>query len=214
MHVFGKITQKGERYINIITVFCTVFYLINMFKQFIVIILYVLSANVLVAQKYPAKSGLIVYSLSGIKSGTEINYFDEYGALASCLQIFNNVSADFDSINTILNHDTIVVLNVSTHVGNYSCLFDCFNKNKQNIISDSTLSILGYKNVGNESIIGIECDKYMSDNGKIWVWHNFVIKSEMEIMGTKLLKEAVKISINIDVPENEFDIPKYYTFKN
>jgi len=65
---------------------------------------------------------------------------------------------------------------------------------------------MGFEQTASENIAGCECEKYVGDNGKLWVWNNIILKSEMEIMGIKITTEATEVLIGIEIDTSVFDI--------
>ena len=65
---------------------------------------------------------------------------------------------------------------------------------------------MGFNETTHEIVAGCECDKYVGDNGKLWVWNNIILKSEMEIMGIKITTEATEVVIGVEIDASKFDI--------
>jgi len=168
----------------------------------LIIVIYNLNGQGL--KLYPFKSGMIKYKLEGKTYANETIYFDDYGRFTS------NLNTKHDSILTILRYDTIYELNIKTN----SLIIiptdeNTFNS-KQKLISQETLKTLGFLKSNTENIAGIQCNKYVGENGSLWVWNSIVLKSEMEILDTKISIEATEVLIGIDIPKSKFEIPNNY----
>lgn len=153
---------------------------------------------------YPFKSGMIKYKLEGKAYANETIYFDDYGRFTS------NLNTKHDSILTILRYDTIYELNINTKSLSISQVDENTFSSKQKLISQETLKTLGFIKSNTEDIAGIRCNKYVGENGSLWVWNSIVLKSETEILDTKISIEATEILIGIDIPKSKFKIPNNY----
>jgi len=189
----------------------------NMFKKFVFLFVIIMMASTLDAQNeqlYPVKSGMIKYKFEGRANGTETIYFDDFGKLWSSLKVtsmLTDLATKYDSVLVILRNDTVFELNIVEHT---VIIKNNLNRNIQNIISNNALTMLGFTKTGIDIISGRNCDKYIGENGSLWVWNNIVLKSEMEILDTNITKEATEIIMGIDIPKSKFEIPKKYKIKN
>ena len=178
----------------------------------IIFILFILSGFYLNAQStqlYSTKSGVIKYDLNGRKQGSEVIYFDNYGKLFSDLRSTTAIIAGDtieESYLNIYKHDTLFEINLNKHTFILSKSTGLPNSNK--LISAEMIDVLGYKNCGTEEIAGISCNIYSGDYGKLWIWNNIVLKSEMEIMDIIITTQATTYLTNIEIPESKFEIPK------
>lgn len=179
----------------------------------IVVIFSVLNLSAQDLQLYPFKSGMIKYKFEGITKGSEIIYFNDYGQLLSDLKISlisHNNNIEQNSILKIYKYDSLIVLNIKDKTATISSLSNNLNKSKQNLISQDMIKTMGFIKTGSEKIVGVNCDKYEGETGYLWVWNNIVLKSEMEIMGTKIITEAIEIRTNIKILKSKYKIPKEY----
>ena len=183
----------------------------------IVVIFSVLSLSAQDMQLYPFKSGMIKYKFEGRTKGTEIIYFDEYGKLLSNLKIslisYNN-KTEQNSILKIYKYDSLIELNLKNKTATINSLSDNLIKSKQNLISQDMIKTMGFIKSGFEKIAGLNCEKYSGENGNLWVWKNIVLKSELEIMGTKITTEAIELVTDIKISKSKYKIPKEFKIIN
>jgi hypothetical protein len=66
----------------------------------------------------------------------------------------------------------------------------------------------GGKMLPNETILGKECTVYEMMGIKSWLYKGVILKA---MMGDKLMKNAVKVEENVDIPESIFEVPKGIT---
>ena len=186
-------------------------------KIIISIIIFVSALNVRAQdfQPYPVKSGLLEYKFEGRTQGTEIFYFDDYGKLLSIKKttvLLSDENTIEETVLSIYRNDTLFEVNMRN---NTVFIYDTDNQTiKSKLISIGMLQTLGYDELGNENIAGINCVKYSGKNGNLWVWNNIVLKSEMEIMDISISSEAVMFLTDIVIPPSKFEIPKNYKIIN
>jgi hypothetical protein len=79
-----------------------------------------------------------------------------------------------------------------------------------NIVSTEMLLIMGFEKLNNEIVAKRLCTRYKNDDAELWVWKNIVLKSKMEIMGTKITTEAIELVTDIKISKSKYKIPKDY----
>lgn len=153
---------------------------------------------------YKFKSGIIKYKTVGRNSKTEIIYFDNYGKVLLDETTTILLQGETKKTKSLLKNDTIFELQGNTiiHQTKYKETAQGIHK----LISGETISAMGYKLSGSELVAGCECDKYVGENGKLWVWNDIILKSEIEIMGIKIITEATEIIIGIKIDAAKFEI--------
>lgn len=186
-------------------------------------------------KRYQIKSGVLKYStkisgkvlVSTIKgSGTEVRYFDNWGALELYEQksttTTNSVVMGQEINETTSAHQMSKLDNGKS----YSVDF----KNK--IISETNdmamemikkmhpdkdagevgkamLEGMGGKQIGKEVFLGYQCEIWDLMGVKQWIYKGVILKSEAKLMGITTITEATKATFNIDVPDSNFDLPNY-----
>ena len=68
---------------------------------------------------------------------------------------------------------------------------------------------MGGKKIGQESILGKNCDIWEVKNlgTKTWVWNYVTLKTESKIMGQTINITATKVDFDSDIPPGKFKIP-------
>jgi hypothetical protein len=174
-------------------------------------------------KRYNLKSGVIRYEMTGMQTGTAVTYFDDYGMKEATYehfvvdlygeeQVFDNVSYligfwqyNLDKQNGIATKSknrTLASLVEDSEDGNLV------------MIGKELFSSMGGKLSGEEEFMGRKCEiwELESMGTKIWVWENIPLKTETELMGISIRREAVEIEENADIPPSKFELPKDVEF--
>jgi len=179
-----------------------------MTKQIVVILSFIVffatAANSQEFKTYKFKCGIIKYKTEGRTSKTEIIYFDDYGKLLSDEITSLSAQGILQKTRNILKKDTIFVVNGHTLISKTKYDETVTKLNK--LISTKTINSMGFEQITSENIAGCKCEKYVGENGKLWIWNDIILKSEMEIMGIKITTEATEVLIGIEIDASIFDI--------
>ncbi len=186
-------------------------------KIIILIIIFVSALNVRSqdSQLYPVKSGVLKYKFEGRTQGVEIIYFNDFGKLLSIKKttfLISDGNTVEETVHSVYRNDTLFEVNMHNNTVFVHKIDNQTIKNK--LISNEMLQALGYDKLGNENIAGVNCVKYSGKNGKLWVWNNIVLKSEMEIMDIIISSEATLVMTDIVIPPSKFEISKNYKIIN
>ncbi|MDV7186665.1 hypothetical protein R3X25_05175 [Lutibacter sp. TH_r2] len=169
-------------------------------------------------KKYPFKSAVIEYTVSGNSTGTKTTYIADYGyKQAELSEITTNImgmkSTEKKDVITIgsnintIDHQTKKVITTNNPFA---------EKYAENVGEDyiktgeDVLIALGFKKSGTESVLGKECTIWKGMN-TIWTWKGLVLKSETNIMGMTVAETATSIKTDINVPSSKFEIPSNYS---
>jgi hypothetical protein len=207
-------------------------------KTFIVLILALFAASCTSnaqqnMKRYKVKSGIVKYttSISGkmmgssVKGkGTEILYFKSYGAVelqeekyeqTTVTNMFGQQSNDTEKVHTITKLDKD---------NSYSVDFDEQIIYKQKNVAMTTalyanadteeagkeiFESLGGKKIGNESIVGYNCEIWMLAGVKQWIYKGVMLKSEASVMGITTITTAESAQFNVSVDDRYFDLPDF-----
>lgn len=167
-------------------------------------------------KRYQFKSGKVVYKMSGIQTGTETLYFDDYGRKEVH---FNESVIDMMGVKQKSNTQTIMdgkfiytidkEKNTAQKMENplYSMFSDEDDLQK---VGEDIMKKMGGKKVGTETINGKECEiwEVQKMGGKIWVWKSISIKTVVNMMGMNISQEVVSIETDIDVSADLFKVPE------
>lgn len=173
-------------------------------------------------KRYQFKSGKVVYKMSGIQTGTETLYFDDYGRKEVH---FNESVIDMMGVKQKSNTQTIMdgkyiytidkEKNTAQKMENplYSMFSDEDDLQK---VGEDIMKKMGGKKVGTETINGKECEVWevQKMGGKIWVWESISIKTVVNMMGMVITQEAESIEMDVDVSADLFKIPEGIEIKD
>lgn len=168
-------------------------------------------------KKYPFKSAIIEYTISGNSTGTKTTYIADYGykqaelseTTTSIMGFKTKEKKDVITIGSIVNtidHQTKSVVKTNNPFA---------EKYAKNVGEDyiktgeDVLTALGFQKSGTETILGKKCTIWKGMN-TIWAWKGLVLKSETNIMGMKIAETATSIKTDINVPASKFEIPSDY----
>jgi hypothetical protein len=174
------------------------------------------------------KSATIIYDVSGMQSGTEILYIDEYGKKKA---MFRKTSGTvmFQSIETntveITTDEWLYKIDLNKKSGTktvnpakyFKEEYDKLTHKEQQTVNENAekmgTSLIGgmqgsiEKNAA--TILGYKVDKTTMMGSTVYIIHgsSIVLKSESQIMGMSSKSVAVELKKKA-VPKNVFDLPK------
>lgn len=154
--------------------------------------------------------------MSGIQTGTETLYFDDYGRKEVH---FNESDIDMMGVKQKSNTQTIMdgkfiytidkEKNTAQKMENplYSMFSDEDDLKK---VGEDIMKKMGGQKVGTETINGRECEiwEVQKMGGKIWVWKSISIKTVVNMMGMSITQEVESIETDIDVSPDLFKVPE------
>ncbi len=173
-------------------------------------------------KRYQFKSGKVVYKMSGIQTGTETLYFDDYGRKEVH---FNKSVIDMMGVKqksntqTIMEGKYIYTIDLEKNTGQKmeNPLFDMFSdEDDLQKVGEDIMKKMGGKKVGTETLNGKECEiwEVQKMGGKIWVWNSIAIRTVVNMMGMNITQEAESIETDINVSPDLFKIPKGIEIKD
>ena len=187
----------------------------KLYLIFILLILYSVT-NGQDFKRYQFKSGKVVYKLSGMMTGTETMYFDDYGRKEVR---FNESEVNMMGVKQKTNTQTITdgkyiySINKQNNTAQKmeNPIYSMFSKDDDlQKIGDDIMKKLGGKKIGNETINGKNCEiwEVQKLGGKVWVWKSISIKSDINMMGMKMTQIAESVETDIDVSPDLFKLPE------
>lgn len=163
------------------------------------------------------KSGIIEYKYSGDKTGTAIQYFDDYGMK----------SAMYSEIN----QEGKLTKSWVVSFGDYQYIWDPSKpgqgmKMKNPLISwiaeaseneiesftESTYEKMGFVKSGQENFLGKQCEVVKGDMGKVLTWNGILMLMDFKMGAFVSKQEATSIKTDMPVDAKYFVIPKNVTF--
>ena len=173
-------------------------------------------------KRYQFKSGKVVYKMSGIQTGTETLYFDDYGRKEVH---FNKSVIDMMGVKqksntqTIMEGKYIYTIDLEKNTGQKmeNPLYEMFSdEDDLQKVGEDIMKKMGGKKVGTETLNGKECEiwEVQKMGGKIWVWNSLAIRTVVNMMGMNITQEAESIETDTDVSPDLFKIPKGIEIKD
>ena len=184
-------------------------------------------------KRYDVKSGMVEYktTISGktmggtVKgSGTESLYFKDWGAV----ELREKKSKQTTNVNVFgmnkTQTSTTHTMNKLDNGKSYSVDFNekviyTGNDMAMNMMKNTgtdagkagkeMLESMGGKKVGNEKVLGYNCEVWSVPGGKMWVYKGVLLKMDMTVMGVRSLTEAVSAKFNVSVPDSKFKLPNF-----
>ena len=165
---------------------------------------------------FPFKTGIIEYEKGGKTKGTHIKYIDEYGYKQgdyedTVTKIFGMKTEE--KSGTILIGPTVYAIDYKKNTVNkgknpvyetYASANGDYDK-----LGRQSMEALGFSDSGKKgTILGNECEIWKGNLGEIWVWKGLALKSVTKILGIKIEETATKITLDVDVPDSKFEVPK------
>lgn len=164
---------------------------------------------------FAVESGSIKYKLQGIKTGSITVIFNNYGDsvyMESMIFLPDNTTIKSENI---LRGNNLIELIPDEKEARISVVNNLNLLNSKAFITTEILSSLGFHKVSHEKFKGLDCDKYISENGEFFIWNNIIIKSEIKLLNTISKQEVVDIQINTPNKAELFQIPiDYQIIKN
>lgn len=168
-------------------------------------------------KKYQIKSGIVEYTISGIQSGKQTLYFDNWGLL----------SAEYTQATTTFMGMTVPsnTLNLTDKEWTYNIDLDkkegtkIANKELEDLmkslqgkdledIGRKMLEQLNARKIGNETFLGRNCEVWEIQklSSKVWIYKYVPLKTISNLVGTITI-EATKFEENASIPADKLKIP-------
>lgn len=68
---------------------------------------------------------------------------------------------------------------------------------------------MGGKKIGEEKVLGYNCEVWEFMQSKIWLHKGILLKQESNIMGTKHTTEATRVKFNVSISDEELKLPDF-----
>jgi hypothetical protein len=191
-------------------------------KKIVLIILTVLISIGAYAQKksnyrvFPFKSGIIEFQKTGKTKGSYTKYIDDHGFKQadygeSVTKIFGMKTEE--KTGTILIGPDVYSIDYKRKVVNKgkNPVYETYAKadGDYDKLGKQAMEALGFTDTGKTgTVLGNKCEIWEGNLGEIWVWKGLALKTTTKILGMKMEEIATKISLDINVPKDKFEIPK------
>lgn len=180
-----------------------------------------INSNALDIKKYKVKSGIIEYRIEGVTTGTETVYFDDWGIkeakyTTTITKLFG-IKQETNTI-TITDKDWSYNIDLKEKTGTKSSnkqikeLIDGMTQKDYERFGEKMLENMNAKQVGNESILGFNCEVWdiQKMSSKTWNYQYVPLKIEINLLG-KTVYTATKFEPNTKVPVDKFKVPNGIT---
>lgn len=171
------------------------------------------------AKLFPFKSAIIEFKYEASFSGTHTKYIDDYGYkqadyIEKKLNFGGNTDKEYETIilignkaYTIDHQENEVAIGRNSTYGYY-----LFNKNRScTEVAEALIKSEGYLQKGTTNFIGKECKVWQANKATRLSWNGVVLSEEINFM-TMMVEKAVKIEIDVDIPESKFEIPQGFKY--
>ncbi len=169
--------------------------------------------------RYGVKSGHLVYTLKGIKQGTEELFFDQYGyRQVKYTKIYFKIGTSIKELSsiTLYRNDSVYMLNLKdSSIQKYS--EDYLYKKAKNLnslnLGDAQIALLikeqGMQKKGSIRFLNKDCRVYANADSSnvIWFWKNIPLYSKSKLLNVSNEQKAIRIQIELDIPESKFKLP-------
>jgi len=184
-------------------------------------------------KRYHVKSGIIKYKTTilgkvlGSKitgSGSESLYFKDYGAIElkeeqstkiTKMKFFGREKVKTDKAHTITKLDNgesyVADFKTKTITANRDLGMDMMKQSNTDAgeAGKSMLEAMGGEKIGNESVLGYNCELWKVPGGKQWIYKGVMLKIDMEVLGIKTVTEATSAKFNVSVANSNFKLPDF-----
>ena len=163
------------------------------------------------------KTGQVEYKYSGDKTGTSVQYIDDYGMKTA---VYSEITQDGETTRSWV-----------VSYGDYQYMWDPdqpgegmkmknpllswikeASKGDMESFTISTYEKMGMVRDGTETFLGKECTVIKGDMGKVLIWKGIMMLMDFK-MGAYISKqEATSVVTNVPVDGKYFVIPKNITF--
>mgnify|MGYP006935312574 CR=1 FL=1 len=184
-------------------------------------------------KRYEVKSGIVKYTTTitgkvmGSKisgSGTENLYFKNWGAIElKEEQSSQTTTTKFfgkEKIETTSTHVMKKIDNGESYLADFDKKtiyatrdlgMDMMKQSNTNAAGagKNMLESMGGKIVGNESVLGYNCDIWDISGAKQWMYKGVVLKLDMTVLGIRTLTEATSAKLDVSVADTNFELPDF-----
>lgn len=184
-------------------------------------------------KRYQVKSGIVEYTttISGkvlggkiAGSGTENLFFKNWGALelkeeeskqTTTMKFFGKKKVENTSthvINKLDNGESYLAdFDKKIIYANRDLAMDMMRKTNTDAgeAGKSMLESMGGKKVGNENILGHNCEIWDVMGAKQWIYKGVMLKIEVTVLGIKTITEATSAKFDVNVPDANFKLPDF-----
>jgi hypothetical protein len=167
-------------------------------------------------KRYQIKSGVVEYTLSGTRKGTESIYFDNWGMReAKYTKAELSVAGFSQKQNTLTLLDGNFTYNIDldkrTGTKMETPLLKELAANNKDLTEagEKMMKSMGGVKIGTEVVLGKTCDVWEIKNmqSKTWVWKNVPLKTHVSMPSMEMTIIATKFEEGVAIPADKLTIP-------
>ena len=169
-------------------------------------------------KRYGIESAIVEYTISGSRTGTEKLIFKDWGSKEAKYENAAMTMAGFSIAEnklTIINGESTYNIDLEARTGTkiktpfIEEMAEGAQTNDLTGIGERIMKSMGGKIIGQEEILGKECDIWEIEmaGAKSWVWNWVTLKTEVNFLGTAIIITAVSIDADVSIDNEEFEIP-------
>ncbi len=171
------------------------------------------------SRRYPElKSAIIEYKVSGMSTGTEVVYIDDWGRREA---IYKKITTKMMGIDLERNYMTLItengkwIYNIDLNSGTAIKMDETGYKSLAGNTGRNMDDTIGATRIGTEEIAGRVCDVWKKGYpySMAWIWKGIALKKDQDVAAMGVVTVATDVQENIPVPEDKFTIPPFVKVK-
>ncbi len=165
------------------------------------------------SRRYPElKSAIIKYKVSGMNTGTEIVYIDDWGRREA---IYKKITTKMMGVDLERNYMTLItengkwIYNIDLNSGTAIKMDETSFKSLAGNTERNMDNTIGATKIGTEEIVGRVCDVWKKGYpySMAWIWKGVALKKDQDVAAMEVVTEATDVQENVSIPEDKFTIP-------
>jgi hypothetical protein len=172
--------------------------------------------------RYDMKSAIVEYEIAGggnvmgskaTVTGSSKLYFKDFGRMElSEEKIVQSVDGDKEEEHNITKIVGNKIFNVDF---NEQVIYqqELLSEDKENpflnLKNADTLTSMGAKKIGSDSVLGYKCDVWQLGEDRIWIHNTVPLKFINKSLGVVQIQEAKLAVFNVDIKDDKFKLPGY-----
>lgn len=165
------------------------------------------------SRRYPElKSAIIKYNVSGMNTGTEVVYIEDWGKREA---IYKKIITKMMGVDLERNYMTLItdngkwIYNIDLNSGTAIKMDETGYKSLAGNTGRNMNETIGATKIGTEEIAGKTCDIWKKGypHSMAWIWKGVALKKDHDVAAMRVLTVATDVQENVSIPEDKFTIP-------
>ncbi len=165
------------------------------------------------SKRYPElKTAIITYKVSGMSTGTEVVYIDDWGRREA---IYKKITTKMMGVDLERNFMTLItdngkwIYNIDLNSKIAIKMDETGYKSLAGNTGRNMDETIGAVKIGTEEIVGKVCDVWKKGYpySMAWIWKGVALKKDQDVAAMSVITEATEVQENISIPEDKFAIP-------